>query len=104
MEFFIAVVLLGLIPAAIAHSKGHNFFAWWFYGSALWIIALVHSILLRRNARELEDRAITQGDQRKCPHCAEIIKSEAKVCRFCGRDVEPVLLGQAPENAPNWYS
>src|SRR5712691_7057430 len=23
-----------------------------------------------------------------CEHCAETIKSEAKVCRYCGRDVE----------------
>lgn len=28
-------------------------------------------------------------DERTCPHCAEKIKSEAKVCRFCGRDVPP---------------
>lgn len=23
----------------------------------------------------------------KCPHCAEFIKAEAKVCKHCGRDV-----------------
>ena len=27
------------------------------------------------------------GDTKMCPHCAETIKAEAKVCRFCGRDV-----------------
>jgi len=27
------------------------------------------------------------GDSRKCPFCAELIKREAVVCRFCGRDV-----------------
>lgn len=27
--------------------------------------------------------------KRKCPHCAEVILLEAKVCKHCGRDVQP---------------
>lgn len=31
---------------------------------------------------------ITRGDaQKKCPHCAEWVKPEAKVCKHCGRDI-----------------
>jgi len=26
----------------------------------------------------------------KCPHCAELILAEAKVCRFCGREIAPL--------------
>jgi hypothetical protein len=74
------VVLLGLIPAMIAQSKGRSFVAWWVYGAALFIVAFPHALL----ARPVEGAGV-----RKCPHCAELIKVEANVCRYCGRDVSP---------------
>lgn len=97
MEILLLAVLIGLIPAAVAQSKGRNFFLWWLYGAALWIVAMPHSLLLKRDRRELEQRELATGDTRKCPHCAELIKAEAKVCRYCGRDVEPVARATASE-------
>src|SRR5688500_196441 len=33
---------------------------------------------------------VAESVDRKCPHCAELIKRDASVCRYCGRDVTPL--------------
>ena len=38
---------LAFIPANIAKSKGRSFGLWWLYGWLLFIVALIHSLLLK---------------------------------------------------------
>lgn len=40
------LTLLGLIPAAIAQKKGRNFLDWWFFGAALFPLALPMALRL----------------------------------------------------------
>lgn len=44
---FIALTILGLIPAAIASKKGRNFYDWWFFGAGLFPVALVAVFLIK---------------------------------------------------------
>lgn len=44
---FLALVVLGLIPAWIARSKGRSFVQWWFFGMGLLPIALPAAILIK---------------------------------------------------------
>ena len=88
MEILLLAMVLGLIPAAIARSKGRSFFGFWFYGTLLFIVALPHAILAKPDATGLETQRLAGGAHRKCPYCAELIKKEAVVCRYCGRDLD----------------
>jgi uncharacterized membrane protein YdbT with pleckstrin-like domain len=40
--------------------------------------------------RSATPAAAAAREERECPYCAERILARAKICRFCGRDVEPL--------------
>ena len=76
MELVVLVILLALIPAAVASNKGYPFLIWWIYGVVLLPLAFIHALLI-----EHVDRS------RVCPFCAEKIMVQALVCPHCQRDL-----------------
>lgn len=86
MLFFVIAGGLAFIPAAIAADKGRDGLVWWIYGFFLFFIALIHSIIISPTGEALEAKQLAAGMQ-KCHRCAEFVKKDAKVCRFCQADL-----------------
>jgi hypothetical protein len=87
---FLALIVIYFVPTIVAGRRQHN--SWWaiaLVNIALgwtllgWFIAMVWS-LTGNVRRELNEARV------KCPHCAELVLKEAKVCKHCGRDLAPV--------------
>lgn len=95
MRMAIAIAL-GLLPAAIAHRKGFNFFLWWILGTLAFIVVLPIVLLVKPigfgPSRKETDSPVLETppevyEKRPCPHCGEPIKLDAKFCRFCHLEV-----------------
>jgi hypothetical protein len=77
MYIFIAFIF-GVVSSVIAYSKGRNSLGWFIAGLAIGPFALVVAAL---------PPVPRDGQYARCPVCAEVIPSEASICRYCNTEI-----------------
>jgi hypothetical protein len=51
------------------------------------LVGFIAAIISKPDTKVTENSKISSGENKKCPYCAELIKKEAKICRFCSKKV-----------------
>jgi hypothetical protein len=77
-RYLIIAVICGIVGAIIARKKGYNHLLWFVACILVPLLILVLVLLPEK---------VSFGYSQKCPYCSEIIKIDAKVCRYCGNKV-----------------
>ena len=88
MEVFFGWIVLSFVVGWVWSVRGLSFGAGLLISVLLSpLVGLIVGLVKKPSAAQADKVAIAAGGVRKCPYCAEIIKAEAVVCRFCGKDV-----------------
>ncbi|MCS0324605.1 hypothetical protein [Vibrio diabolicus] len=100
--FLMISVLLLVIGGVIVHRKGRS--ALGFIGLSILFaiasgfinpvfviiapfIALCIAMFMKQGESKVEESKLAKGILKKCEHCAELVKADAKICKHCKLEI-----------------
>jgi phosphotransferase system glucose/maltose/N-acetylglucosamine-specific IIC component len=84
MGIFVFWLIFAILVGVYASNKGRSgigFFLLAVITSPL--IGFIIALVVSPNTKVAEEKALSSGEMKKCPHCAELVKVEATICKHC---------------------
>lgn len=88
MIYIIFGLLTVLLNLYLAKQGGFNLWIIGILSLFLGIFVTIGLLLFMVFGKNRDNTAVEWNSMKKCPYCAEMIKKEAKVCRYCGKEIE----------------
>jgi phosphotransferase system glucose/maltose/N-acetylglucosamine-specific IIC component len=77
-------IVFAILVGVYANSKGRSGFGFFLIAALLSpLIGFVIAVVISPISSKVEQNALDVGDMKKCPSCAELVKTEAKLCKHC---------------------
>lgn len=83
-------ILGSVLAARIAEKKGRRGTTYFLLSILLSpVVGVLAAAVATPDRAAAEKQRVSSGDERKCPFCAELVKREATICRFCQKALPP---------------
>ena len=87
-------VICAIAGSRIAEGKGRNTNEGSLLGFFLGIVGLIIEIGLPKIESQIEKQKLDSEQYKRCTQCAELVKKDAKICKFCGYKFKQARLEQ----------
>lgn len=87
MEIVVVWIVIAVVTAIVASSRGRHGFGWFLLGCLFSIFALILVALLpslKQPAAIYQAGAPNPDTHVKCPDCRELVLRDARKCKHCG--------------------